>query len=125
MLLAIALFFAGSALIVDGGFVRAAKRQAVAEAGGAAVEGAQALDTRGYRQGGPPRLDVTRAHALVASYMAATGHDFEVAVRGDRVTVSVFISERTPTLAAVGIGSIRVRGTVTARLQVGVRQASS
>ena len=114
------VFLAG--LVVDGGAALAAKRRAMNEAEGAARAGAQALDLDAYRRGGTYTLDPDAARDAALSYLARTGHaeGAEVAVAGERVSVSVRFDQPMTILGAGGVGSVSVSGTGTARSVRGV-----
>lgn len=114
-----ALFVLGS-LVIDAGFVRGAKRQAVAEANAAALDGARALDLGALRATGERRVNPVAASQRVRAFLGPTGHDGEVRVQGARVTVTVRFEQRTPLLTVIGTSGMTVRGTGSARLVAGV-----
>jgi hypothetical protein len=113
------LLFAG--LVVDGGLTLSARLQALNEAQAAARAGAQAVDLGVYRrQDGQLALDPDRAAALAHAYLARTGDTGSVSVRGDQVTVTVHRTQRMQVFALVGITSLSVSGSATARAERGV-----
>jgi Flp pilus assembly protein TadG len=107
-------------LVFDGGLLLAAKRQAINEAEAAARAGAQAVATGTYRATGIVRLDPARARAAASHYLVATGHRGTVGVAGDRVTVTVQITQPTRLLTLAGIGRVTVTGRGAARPTRGV-----
>ena len=117
------LFVAG--LVLDGGYVLAARRRAINEAEGAARAGAAALAVDSYRQAGPVRLDPYRAEAAARAYLAQTGHAGEVAVDGDRVAVVVGFDQPLQILGLGGLRSQHVSGRAEARAVRGVSRAES
>jgi Flp pilus assembly protein TadG len=111
-------------LVADGGLLLAAKRRASNEAEQAARAGAQAVATDTYRATGVLRLDPARAQAAASAYMAATGHQGTVRVAGDRVAVTVQITQPMQLLGLAGIGSMTVTGRGVARAARGVEEAA-
>ncbi len=112
------LLFAG--LVLDGGLTLAARVQAIDEAQAAARAGAQAVDLTTYRTTGTEVLDPAAATAAADSYLTATGHTGTVTVAGDRVTVTVRITQPTQILTIAGIRSLTVSGTGSAVAERGV-----
>ena len=110
-------------LVLDGGLVLAAKRRAANEAEAAARAGAQQVNIDSYRSSGRFVLDPARARAAAIAYLAATGDHGTVSVSGDRVTVTVQITQPMQILGVAGIGSQTVTGRGTARAERGVPQA--
>jgi Flp pilus assembly protein TadG len=110
-------------LVLDGGLVLAAKRRAANEAEAAARAGAQQVNIDSYRSSGRFVLDPARARAAAVAYLAATGDHGTVSVSGDRVTVTVQITQPMQILGLAGIGSQTVTGHGVARAERGVRQA--
>jgi Flp pilus assembly protein TadG len=111
-------------LVADGGLLLAAKRRAGNEAEQAARAGAQAVATDTYRATGVLRLDPARARAAARAYLAATGHPGTVRVAGDRVAVTVQITQPMQLLGLAGIGSMTVTGHGVARAARGVEGAT-
>lgn len=110
-------------LVIDGGYALAARRRAIDEANGAARAGAQALATSQYRATGAYRLDPAAATAAARAYLASTGHDGSVRVAGDRIDVSVNVSQPMALLRIVGVDRLGVTGRGQARSVRGVRVA--
>ncbi len=117
------LFVAG--LVLDGGYVLAAKRRAINEAEGAARAGAATLAVEGYRASGPVRLDPVRAEGAARAYLAQTGHAGEVSVAGDRVVVVVRFDQPLQILGLGGLGTQTVTGRGQARAVLGVERAET
>jgi hypothetical protein len=110
-------------LVLDGGLLLAAKRRASNEAEQAARAGAQAVDTGAYRAGGVLRLDPDRARSAARAYLAAAGHHGTVRVAGDRVVVTVEVTQPMQLLGLAGIGRMTVTGRGAARAAQGVEGA--
>ncbi|NRN65751.1 Tad domain-containing protein [Kibdelosporangium sp. 4NS15] len=107
-------------LTLDGGLALSAKVKATGQAEAAARAGAQAIDLTAYRVNGTLQLMPAQAVAEAQNYLAAVGASGTVSVSGDTVTVTVTASQNTQLLGMVGISSITVRGTGSARPQRGV-----
>lgn len=114
------IFLAG--LVVDGGYVLAARRRAMNEAQAAARAGAQALDLDAYRGGGTFTLDPGGARAAALSYLDRTGHGAgaTVDVAGDTVSVSVSFDQALNILGIAGAPAVSVSGNGSARSARGV-----
>ncbi len=106
------LLFAG--LVLDGGLTLAAKRRAINEAEAAARAGAQAIAIPTFRSSGRLTLDPARARAAARAYLAAAGHPGRIQVAGDRVTVTVTLTQHTQILRLAGLGQLTVTGRGTA-----------
>jgi Flp pilus assembly protein TadG len=117
------LLFVG--LVFDGGLILAAKRRAINEAEAAARAGAQAIATNTYRTTGRLTLDPVRARAAARAYLAQTADTGNVLVVGDRVVVTVTLSQRMQLLRLVGIRSVRLQGRGAAVAVHGVEGAES
>jgi len=118
------IFIAG--LVLDGGNVLAAKRQAGDEAESAARAGAQALDIDAARSAANAhRLDPDAAAQAVQDYVSRTGHRVVGApqVDCDTVTVTVAIDQPLYILGIGGLGTQTVLGTASARNERGVGAA--
>ena len=124
VIFAVALLLAAG-LVLDGGYVLAAKRRAMNEAEGAARAGAATTALAGYRTSGPVRLDPAKAEAAARAYLAQTGHGGEVAVAGDRVTVTVRFDQPLQILGLGGLGAQTVTGRGEARAVRGVERAET
>lgn len=108
-------------LVVDGGRILTARRQAADVAAGAARAGAQAVSIEDLRASNAQRLDVEGARAAALDYLAQTGRTGEVEVAGDTVTVRVRLSTSMVILGLAGMADKTVTGTGTARTVRGVR----
>ena len=109
-------------LVLDGGNALAAKRRALNEAQAAARAGAQALDQPTYRSTGTYQLDPQKASTLAMDYLKQTGHDTgaTVNVTGTEVDVSVQWDQPMQVLGVVGITSMHISGSGSARSARGV-----
>ena len=96
-------------LVIDGGNVLAARRQAANVAESAARAGAQAIDDNAVRSTGEVHLDPDAARRRAQQYLTTTGYDGTVTIDGDLVVVDVTIEQR---LYILGFGS-RTDTTVT------------
>ncbi|MDQ6840214.1 MAG: pilus assembly protein TadG-related protein [Actinomycetota bacterium] len=105
-------------LVFDGGTIIAGHREADAEAEGAARAAAEAVAATA-RSSAAVTVDPNAAHQAAERYLAAYGHQGQVAVAGDRVTVSVSLNERTQILSIVGLRSKTVTGQASATALVG------
>jgi len=114
------LLFTG--LVLDGGYLLAARREAIDEADGAARAAAQALATPA-RTAGPLTLDPARAQAAVDDFLAPSGHRGVAVVEGDVVVVTVSFSHQMAILGIGGLLARTVTGTGTARVQRGIETA--
>ena len=97
-------------LVVDGGYVLAARRRAIDEANGAARAGAEALAPSSYRTSGSLDLDPAAADAAAQSYLAAAGHSGIVTVNGNDVTVTLNFDQPMSLLRIIGIDAVNVSG---------------
>ena len=121
-IIAVALLMAAG-LVLDGGRILTAKRQALNEAEQAARAGAQGVAVEDFRGGVSAGADPDRASQQVADYLARIGRsDYSMSVSGDSVTVTVRINR--PLLILPG-GSKTVSGTSTARTVGGVSGAET
>jgi len=76
-------------MVLDGGRILAARRDAIDQARGAARAGAQAILPPVAGTAATPRIDPVRARALAEAFLARTGSHGEVAISGDTVIVTV------------------------------------
>lgn len=117
------VFVAG--LVVDGGVLLTTKRQAMNIAEQAARAGAQGLSIDQLRSTGVQALDPQSAADTAHRYLAAAGYRGDVAVAGNRVTVSVAIRRRPLILGLGGLGAVTVTGHAVARNARGVVEADT
>lgn len=115
-----AALLAAAGLVVDGGYLLAARQDAGSTAEQAARAGADALARDSLHTGGPLRIDAGAAHAAVAEHLAAAGRTGHAEVTADAVTVTVRVTRATAVLSAVGIDSLTATATATARGLVGI-----
>lgn len=117
--LAVALLALG-ALVFDGGQILTARREANNLARQAARAGAQELDVAQARAG-TFTLDPAAADAAARAYLADVGvSPVSVRVAGDRVEVTVELTQPTPLLSILGIDDRTVTATASARAARGV-----
>ena len=109
-------------LVVDGGSVLAARRQAANEAAQAARAGAQQLAVDRFRAEGVEALDPERARAAALELLARTGRDGDVTVDEDVVVVTVRIDQPLQILGIGGLADVTVSGTGRARGVQGVNE---
>jgi hypothetical protein len=107
-------------LVVDGGYVLAARRRAIDDANGAARAGAAALAPAAYRAQGAVVLDGDAAVGAAQEYLAAAGHIGTVGVDGDRVSVRLRFAQPLSLLRLVGMDAVTVTGRGEARLVRGI-----
>jgi Flp pilus assembly protein TadG len=109
-------------LVIDGGYVLAARREAINEAEAAARAGAQAIRTDVLRADGPVTIDPTGAQRNALAYLRDSGHEATVQVFGDTVRVEVSFSKPLAILGLAGLGHVTVRGTGEAQGVRGLAQ---
>jgi hypothetical protein len=101
-------------LVVDGGYILAARERAYDEADAAARAGAQAIDVDTLRSGGTATLTISDAQRRVDAYLRPTGHEGVVEVNGDEVTVTITHDRSLVLLGAFGVGPVTIEATGTA-----------
>lgn len=109
-------------LVIDGGYMLAARREAANVAESAARAGAQELDTGAARTSGDVRLDPVAATTRAETYLAASGHDGTVAVAGDTVRVEVTITRHMAILGLAVLADATVTASGEARSVRAVRE---
>jgi Flp pilus assembly protein TadG len=97
-------------LVIDGGNVLAARREAANVAESAARAGAQAIDVGAARTSAGTQLDASAAIARAESYLNQTGYEGTASVHGNQVLVEVTITRRMSLLGLAGITSMTVHG---------------
>jgi Flp pilus assembly protein TadG len=112
-------------LVLDGGALLTAKREAIAVAEQAARAAAQAVDTAALRADGTQRLDPREATIAARRYLAATSFTGQVQVSGTEVTVTVTRDEPLRLLTLAGLRASPVTGAATARAVRGVTGAGT
>ncbi|TDD31196.1 hypothetical protein E1287_27145 [Actinomadura sp. KC06] len=118
---------AAAGLVVDGGTKLRAAREASAVAEEAARAGAGRIDRdRAYTQGGRFVVDRTAAVSAARAYLASSGNTGSVTITsGQKIRVTVTITEPTLLLSAIGIDDLQVTKTATADLLQGVERPTS
>ncbi len=111
-------------LVLDGGKVLAAHREAADQAGAAARAGAQAVDVDALRVR-TTRLDARAAVMAARAYLGRHGYSGTARVRGDRVEVRLTLRKATPLLSLVGMRTVTVTGTGEARIVRGVTRGET
>ena len=109
-----------AALVLDGGYVLAARLRAIDHANGAARAGVQALAPAAYRAGARVALDPEAAVTAAQGFLASAGHRGAVAVEGDEVVVELAFDQPMALLGVIGIDEITVTGRGRARAVDGV-----
>jgi hypothetical protein len=107
------LAFAG--LVLDAGLAISTKVQAVSDAQSAARAGARELDVAALRTNGVIRLDQAQAEATAQDWLSRAGLSGTVTTTPDTVTVIVHTARRTQLLQLVGVRTIPIAATATAR----------
>jgi hypothetical protein len=111
-------------LVVDGGRVLAARRQAADLAASAARAGAQAVSIDELRTTNRQLLDPAEATEAAQHYLDVAGHpDGDVSVSGDSVEVRVRLTTPLVILRLVGLGERTVTGSGRARSVRGNEEA--
>lgn len=108
-----------AALVLDGGRLLAARRQAADIAGNAARAGVQAVDEHELRSG-RTMVDPVDGHDAVASYLASTPATGIARIAGATVTVDVRMPVRLLLLGLAGVADPTVTATRQARAATGV-----
>ena len=104
------LFFVAG-LVIDGGFMLAARQRAINDAEGAARAGAQAIDLAEYRSTGKVVLDRPAAVAAAEAYLTQSGATGTATATGNTVTVDLQRQQSLRILGMVlGSDSVTVEG---------------
>lgn len=111
-------------LVLDGGRLLAAQRQAVDHASAAARAGAQAVDTGALRER-RSELDARRAIPAAQRFLASRGEAGRVSVDGGRIRVTVARREATSLLTLVGIRTVGISASGSARVVRGVSEGET
>ena len=101
-------------LVIDGGYAMAAKRTCQQQAEQAARAGADALNQGGLRDG-TDTVNPQAAAAAAHAFLTGVGAHGTVTINGRTVTVTVTTREPTKILSAVGVDSLGVSETASAR----------
>ena len=121
---AVALLMA-SGLVLDGGRLLAARREAADAASAAARAGAQAVDVAALRSARSTQVEPVPATIAARRFLASRALQGDVRASEDRVHVRVEIRRSTTLLGLVGIGSVTVSGEGSARIVRGVTGAET
>ncbi len=113
VVMTVALIFVAG-LVVDGGQILNAKREAANVAESAARAGAQALDEESVRAGGPTRLDGREAVTRAERFLRSNGYQGTASVTGDTVTVTVTARQSMLILGIGGLAAVTVHGSGSA-----------
>lgn len=111
-------------LVLDGGTMLAARRQAIDVATGAARAGAQAVPPDALRRR-ERTVDPAAASAAARAHLRRSGHDGSVVVTGDRVRVTVTVTQPLSLLRLVGLSNASISGEGEARIVRGVSQGET
>lgn len=107
-------------LVIDGGRKLDATQKAYAIAQEAARAGAGQVNTSAAYRSGNIRVDRQQALAAARSYLASAGYRGSVSASGNRIRVTVRVSERTAVLSLIGIKTFTTSGSAVASLVTGV-----
>jgi Flp pilus assembly protein TadG len=122
------LFLSVIGLALDGGLVFAARREAQNAADAAARAGAMQIDERAYRESGGTRvvLDLGRARATAAEYLAGYGTSLtaSVAAEPEQLVVQVSRDVSTSFVRLVGISTVRIAASATGEPRHGIERGS-
>lgn len=107
-------------LAFDGAQILNARREASTLALEAARAGTQAISPRLiYQEPANVLVDPSRARIAASKYLGQH-NDWSISVRGDTVSVTVWLTQPLQILSLLGINSRRVAGTATARAVWGI-----
>ena len=109
-------------LVIDGGSMLAARREASNVAESAARAGAQALDENAVRTGDGVHLDPASARRRAEDYLNTAGYQGTVSIEGQTVLVEVTIDQRLFILGVAGLANTSVTGRGSAHGVRGVTQ---
>ncbi len=108
-IMTVALIFVAG-LVVDGGQILNARRNAANIAESAARAGAQELDETAARRDAATVIDPPRAIQRAETFLAANGHTGTVTATTDTVTVTVHIDQPLLILGIGGLADVTVTG---------------
>lgn len=118
-ILAVAIIFV-TGLVLDGGYILAAKREANNVAEQAARAGAQEVSVEALRRDDRFELDRSRAVEAAEAFLARQGHRGSAEIVGGQVRVTVEIDRPLLILGAAGLADVVVSGSGTARPVLGI-----
>ncbi len=119
-IITVALIFVAG-LVIDGGAILNARRDAANVAESAARAGAQELDEDAARRDGATLIDPSRAIARAEAFLAAIGVTGTVTATQTQVSVTVEVHEPLQILGIGGLGGVDITGTGTATPQRPIR----
>lgn len=115
-------------LTIDGGIVFSARRELQNVADGAARAGAMQVDQRVYREtaGTKMVLSTQDARQVAATYVAGQSSQIQGLVGADPQQVTVRVQRQVPTsfLRLVGLNTVEIAATATARVRYGIERAN-
>lgn len=109
-------------LVIDGGRILAARREAANVAESAARAGAQELDENSVRAAGTRRLAPGHARLAAEQYLERTGYEGSVRLDGETVVVTVTINRPLLILGIAGLADATVTSHGSARALRGITQ---
>ena len=112
-------------LVIDGGHILAARREAANVAESAARAGAQAVDENAARAGDGVHLSPALARQRAENYLATTGYHGTVTIEGDTVLVDVTIDKHLFILGVAGLAHATVTGHGSAHGARGITQEAN
>lgn len=119
VLMAALLALAG--LVIDGGRKLDATEKAFAIAEEAARAGAGQVNTSAVYRSGTFKVDPSQARAAAIDYLKSAGYKvWSVTVSGNKIRVTVHVTERTAVLSLIGIRTFSSTGSAVASLVSGV-----
>lgn len=107
-------------LVIDGGRKLDASEKAFAIAQEAARAGAGQVNTSAAYRSGTFKVDVPQALAAARAYLATAGYSGSVTAAGNKIRVTVHVTERTAVLSLIGIRTFSSTGSAVASLVSGV-----
>jgi hypothetical protein len=109
-------------LVLDGGRIISARREADAVAAAAARAGAQGIDEIGLRKTNGAPIGNLDAQARVHRYLAGTDFTGSANVSGEMISVNVHRTQQLSILSLAGLYSASIKGTGSARTVRAVRE---
>lgn len=107
-------------LVIDGGRKLDATQKAYAIAQEAARAGAGQVNTSAAYRSGTFKVAISQAEDAARAYILSTGYAGSVTVSGNRIKVTVSVTERTAVLSLIGIPKFTSSGSAVASLVSGV-----
>jgi Flp pilus assembly protein TadG len=118
VMMVVLLCFAG--LAIDGGRKLAESQNAYSVAEEAARAGAGMVNTTTAYGSGRYQVSEPEALAAARAYLAKAGYGGTVTSTGNRIRVTVTVTEHTTVLSLIGIDTLTSKGTAVASLETGV-----